>query len=646
MPMTATASTSLPGISDDAHRHAGDRRRHLLVGLVGTTVALSAAVLASVSADGGFSATEAVTFVLFLLNLTWIATWFFTFVVGFMLTLSDRDPWTLAKRAVSTTTLPLRGKTAITVPICHEDVPRVLERITATWTSLRNTGRAGAFDIFVLSDSSDPATVREEEELLVPALTRLAPGHFFYRRRTKNEGRKAGNILEFLQRWGGRYDFMAVLDADSIMSGDRLVSLVTRMEQSPRVGILQTVPMAFGRQSLFGRCVQFAIRLNGPLLARGLSFWQLGEGNYWGHNAVLRVDAFCDHAGFLPLPGKAPLGGDILSHDFVEAALVLRAGYSVWLDTDEGGSWEEVPAHLDGWAARDRRWCQGSLQHLGVFFSEGFRGASRVHILGGVTSYLSSLSWLTLLAMTTIEAIQRAHAPVRAVAVGAMSSPIERLEETALLVALPLTFLLAPHVLSVVAALRQRAAWGGAARLVASSVVTLAFALLLAPVSMIIHSVFVTKTLLGRAISWGSQHRDDAALPWRAGARTAALPTAIGVVWTALMAAFAPGAIVWLAPVLVSLLLAWPFAVLTSYPRLGLGLRAAKLLMTPEELQAPAELRAVVAADLEPPRTVALEQTTPSPSPRVVPLHRLGRVRPTVSVPMPPPAALEARLEA
>ena len=637
MPLNARV---LPGLCDRRHLEVAARRRHLLVGFVGVILAMSAAVLATVSADGGFTAIEGLTFALFVLNLAWIATWFFTFAVGFWLTLSQRDPWTLDKRSVSTTSSPLICRTAIALPICHEDVTRVIERVSATWTSLQATGSAAAFDVFVLSDSNDPDIVYAEEALLVPALTRLAPGQFFYRRRASNVGRKAGNILEFLGRWGGRYDFMVVLDADSIMSGARLVSLVTRLQESPRVGILQTVPMACGRQSLFGRCVQFAIRLNGPLLARGLSFLQLGEGNYWGHNAVLRVDAFCDHAGFLPLPGKAPLGGDILSHDFVEAALVLRAGYSVWLDTDVGGSWEEVPAHLDGWAARDRRWCQGSLQHLSVFFSAGFRGASRVHILGGVASYLSSLSWLLLLTMASVDAIHRATTPVRYFVVGNPLPlwPIDRFDETALLVALPLTLLLAPQLLSVVAALRERGQWGGAVPLVVSSAFTLLFAVVLAPVSMIIHSVFVTKTLLGRAITWGRQHRDDEALPWRAGARTAALPTVVGVAWTAAMTAFAPDAVLWLAPVLVSLVLAWPFAVLTSYPRFGLALRAKRLLTIPEELEAPLELRVSTTAATTPSLARPMSHMTPVPAPRLVPLHRLGRAGRTPPVPPIEPA--------
>ncbi|HEY1100127.1 MAG TPA: glucan biosynthesis glucosyltransferase H, partial [Myxococcota bacterium] len=312
------------------------------------------------------------------------------------------------------------------------------------------------------------------------------------------------------------------------------------------------------------------------------------------------------------------LGGDILSHDFVEAALVLRAGYGVWLDTDDGGSWEEVPAHLDGWAARDRRWCQGSLQHLKVFFSDGFRSASRIHILGGVASYLSSLSWLTLLAVATIDALDRAAAPT-------VTTAAERMAETALLVGLPLGFLVAPHFLSLAAALRERAAWGGALRVTASAFISLVFALLLAPVSMIIHSVFVTRTLLGQAIGWGAQHRDDTALPWRAGARTAALPTAIGVGWTLLVAIAAPTAVLSLSPVLVSLLLAWPFTIVTSWPKLGLALRRYGLLATPEELDPPAEL-CVSPLSIE--AAVAASEWTPPPAPRMVPLHRLGRPLP------------------
>ena len=135
-----------------------------------------------------------------------------------------------------------------------------------------------------------------------------------------NIGRKAGNIAEFVRNWGGAYDYMIVLDADSIMSGQSLVTLAQTMDAHPTVGIIQTLPLLAGRETLFARLLQFAVRVSGPMFGSGLTFWQLGESNYWGHNAIIRMRAFADHCSLPRLPGSPPFGGEIMSHDIVEAA--------------------------------------------------------------------------------------------------------------------------------------------------------------------------------------------------------------------------------------------------------------------------------------------------------------------------------------
>jgi len=79
------------------------------------------------------------------------------------------------------------------------------------------------------------------------------------------------------------------------------------------------------------------------------------------------------------LPGAAPLGGEVLSHDFVEAALMRRAGYKVLLAQELDGSYEECPPTLIAYAQRDQRWCQGNMQHIRLVFSTGMRAVSRLH---------------------------------------------------------------------------------------------------------------------------------------------------------------------------------------------------------------------------------------------------------------------------
>ncbi|MGH8258496.1 MAG: glucans biosynthesis glucosyltransferase MdoH, partial [Steroidobacteraceae bacterium] len=256
---------------------------------------------------------------------------------------------------------------------------------------------------FILSDTRKDDIAAQEDAAWRRFVQRHgAAGRVFYRRRADNAGRKAGNIADFVRRWGGAYAHMVILDADSVMSGHALVTLARLMDAHPEVGIIQTAPLPAGRDTLFARMVQFGARLNGPMLSSGLAFWQLGEANYWGHNAILRLAPFAKSCALPRLRGSAPLGGEILSHDFVEAAFMRRAGYEVWLLADLEGSWEEVPSNIIDFAARDRRWAQGNLQHLGVLRMRGLHWLNRLHMLTGVLSYATSPIWFLVLIFSSI----------------------------------------------------------------------------------------------------------------------------------------------------------------------------------------------------------------------------------------------------
>ena len=186
------------------------------------------------------------------------------------------------------------------------------------------------FDYFLLSDTTDPDVWVAEERALVALRDRLrGKGKVYYRHRRKNLNRKAGNIADFVTRWGGAYPNMVVLDADSLMTAHSVVSLAAAMEDDPDAGIIQTLPLIINRNTLFARLQQFAARIHGPIIASGLAVWMGRDGNYWGHNAIIRTAAFAAHCGLPDLRGRPPLGGHILSHDFVEAALIRRAGYAV-----------------------------------------------------------------------------------------------------------------------------------------------------------------------------------------------------------------------------------------------------------------------------------------------------------------------------
>ena len=181
------------------------------------------------------------------------------------------------------------------------------------------------------------------------------------------------------------------------MRGETLVDLVKLMEAHPTAGMIQTIPALVNAESLFGRIQQFANRLYAPIFIAGLNYWALDLGNYWGHNAIIRTEPFMQCCDLPQLPGRKPFGGQILSHDFVEAALLLRENWEVWFAYDLEGSYEEAPQALIENAQRERRWCQGNLQHALVVFAKGLRGISRLHLILGICGYLAGPLWLAFL---------------------------------------------------------------------------------------------------------------------------------------------------------------------------------------------------------------------------------------------------------
>src|SRR3954470_10414104 len=288
--------------------------------------------------------------------------------------------------------------TIILFPIYNEGAAEVYARLKATYLSLQKTGEIEHFDFYILSDSTNPENWIDEETRWVELTRGLkAAGRLFYRRRLLNEGKKSGNIRNFLNTFGNQYRYFVVFDADSFMTGATLVRLVKLMEAHPSVALMQTPPAAINAESLFGRMQQFCNRLYGPLFTAGSNYWVQGFGNYVGHNAIIRTWPFMKYCDLPHLPGRKPFGGQILSHDFVEAALLVKNHWRVWQAYDLEESYEEIPPGLIEYAQRDRRWCQGNLQHILVLFARGLRGVSRLHLLFGIVAYVSGPLWLLFL---------------------------------------------------------------------------------------------------------------------------------------------------------------------------------------------------------------------------------------------------------
>lgn len=286
-------------------------------------------------------------------------------------------------------------RTAVLIPARNEDIAGLGARIRALSADLRRQGIAEKVDLFLLSDSDDQVKIGLEERLAID-LSAMGRPRLYYRRRLGNEGRKPGNLANWLRQWGGHYGYMLVLDADSVMAARRIARLIRRMETQPRLGLIQAGIRLSGGESRFARLQQSAGRLYGGPFARGLAGWMGWDGNFWGHNALIRVKAFADAAGLPKLSGAAPFGGDLLSHDFVEAAWLRRAGWGVELDPDSVGSAEGGPETVMEFHKRDRRWSQGNMQHLRLLRAKGLSPVSRLHFLCGVMGYLASPLWLAL----------------------------------------------------------------------------------------------------------------------------------------------------------------------------------------------------------------------------------------------------------
>ncbi len=567
------------------HRAPWLARIVVFLGALGLT-AYGASEMYAVVSVSRTTALQYVLLGLFTVNFSWIALAFTSALVGFFVL--------LRKRSLPALPAVLKARTAVVMPVYNESTARTFGALSAIRESIEATGHGAAFDYFILSDTTNPDVWIAEERAFAALRERLGDeARIYYRHRPKNHHRKAGNIADFVSRWGGHYDHMLVLDADSVMSGDCVVHLAAAMEADPDAGIVQSLPLVINRNTLFARVQQFAARVYGPVIAAGLSAWMGRDGNYWGHNAIIRTAAFAAHCGLPDLAGKPPFGGHILSHDFVEAALIRRAGWSVYMLPDLGGSYEESPPSLIDVATRDRRWCQGNLQHARVIGARGLKLATRQHFATGIMSYLASPFWLFQLVVGLILVLQTRYVrPEYFTREFNLFPAWPRFDaERALnLFGLTMAILLAPKVFGLMVMLLDRGnrrAAGGAICLVLSSLVEVILSALLAPVMMVIQSGAVFQILAGRDTGWNPQRRDDGSIPFKDIVRRHRAHVLLGIFAGVAAFALSPSLFAWMSPTIIGLVLAIQISWASGLLALGLGLKRLGLLMTPEEAAPP-----------------------------------------------------------
>jgi membrane glycosyltransferase len=589
-PNSYDGRTRLPS----APRGMGFRRLLVIGGAVGLTAA-AANEMYKVLTAGTLTVLAIMVLLLFVALFAWIALAFTSAICGFASMVKGGES---RLGIASDGPLPdLDVRTALLMPTYNESTSRVIAGLQAIYESLAATGRLDWFDLFILSDTTDPDIWIAEEAAFL-ALRARTGGHdrIFYRHRRFNTERKAGNIGEWVRRFGGAYPHMLVLDADSVMSGEAIVRLVGAMAAHPDVGLIQTLPIIVNGASLFARMQQFAGRVYGPLIAHGIAWWHGAEGNYWGHNAMIRTAAFAAQAGLPTLRGRKPFGGHILSHDFVEAALLRRGGWAIHMAPSLMGSYEGSPPSLADLAVRDRRWCQGNLQHAAVLPGRGLHWVSRLHLLMGIGSYITAPLWLMFLMASILISVQARFVRPDYFPAGRSLFPVWPVIDPVRAMWVfggTMALLLAPKLLSYLVLLVQsdlRRGCGGAMRAFLSLLLETLIAGLIAPVTMLTQSGHVTAILFGRDAGWQPQRRDDDSMPFAQIIRLYWRHTGLGLLLGGLAWLVSPFLALWMLPVVLGLTLAVPLAALTAATAPGRVLRCIGLLQTPEELRPPPAL--------------------------------------------------------
>lgn len=556
-------------------------RRVLFFTLVSLTIAGMFGLMAYSLSDGGIDWVDGLILAAYALTLPWPTLGLWNAAFGLSLMLFRRDP-ELAASPISRlgdNDSPITTKTAIAICVRNEEPARLRRNLSAMLADLEGSAALGHVACCVLSDTNKPDIAAGEEEvaddLAASYAGRIAVK---YRRRAVNTDFKAGNIRDFCDRWGADYDFLIVLDADSYMSAAAMVRMIRVMQAKDDLGIAQSLTVGMPSASPFARVFQFGMRLGMRSYTLGAAFWQGDCGPYWGHNAIIRLAPFIEHC-HLP---KLASGKPILSHDQVEAVLMRRAGFEVRVLPLEDGTWEENPPTLLEFMRRDLRWCEGNMQYWRLLNMPGLVGVSRFQLVFAILMFVGAPAWMVLVGLFS----------VRDLIVGT-AHPLFRPEAAQWSLILMMAMIFAPKIASSIRVLlhpAERRAFGGGLRFVANLLLETVFTSLLAPIMAVTQTIFLSGLALGKSIGWTSQLRDDHAVPFSAAFNRLWAQTLCGIVATYLFGQISIAAVLWASPILVSLILAVPFAMISALPDLGLACARFGIGRIPEETLPPPAL--------------------------------------------------------
>ena len=587
--MQVVTATGLPPARTTEPRRLVRRRWLFLVATAGTALAVQIALAAILGGDG-LSVMDLAILAAFTLTLPWTVIGFWNAITGLVLGLAHRDPVAavLPIEGLDEVPGPMRGRTALVVPVYDEDPELVLRHLGATVDDLARSGGLDGFEVFLLSDTQDASSIVREAQAVEAFVAACGfADRFHYRRRAANLGFKTGNLWEWLERQGSAFDYMVVLDADSLMHGPVIRRLVHLMDRNPRLGILQTLITGLPSQSAFTRLFQFGMRHGMRTYTLGSAWWQGPAGPYWGHNAIVRVAPFMAHCRLPTLPGAPPLGGQVLSHDQLEAAAMQRGGYEVRVLPVEDGSYELNPPCLPEFTRRSLRWCQGNMQYLKLVGAPGWPPMARLQLALAILMYVAGSAWLAFMVLGFLQGALGIGGGIL-VADPWITAP-SSFGFTLLLVMMTMTF--APKLAGLIDALvdgRRRRSYGGALPLLAGGFAEFVHGMMLAPIMAIAEAVFLAGLFFrGKGLAWKVQRRDGSGVGWREAATRFWPQTLVGAIIVAAFAAAAPQVLPWVLPAAIGPLLTIPFAWVTTRPALGRALARYRFAAIPEERATP-----------------------------------------------------------
>jgi membrane glycosyltransferase len=230
--------------------------------------------------------------------------------------------------------------------------------------------------------------------------------------------------------------------------------------------------------------------------------------------------------------------------------------------------------------ARDRRWCQGNVQHLNLVTTRGLHWMSRFHLIQGALGYVMSPLWLLFLIVSALLAMQS-----RVAANGEWDMYGIRVLSWVLTTTFLCLFV--PRIISVGLVLSrsaERRAWGRPDRLIASVLMETALSALVAPIMMLSQTAALVDILRGRDSGWTAQKRHDGSIVWRDAEKRHRAHLVAGAALGLFLAWVSPSTFLWAIPVVGGLLLAAPLAVLSADPAIGAWFQRQGLFATPEEL--------------------------------------------------------------